>query len=79
MLRKISFVAVILLSSCEVKYCWKCTVTANATGGAGATVQNTYTLCDKTKDEIEEVEKAGQASYSANGITSRATTSCTKQ
>jgi hypothetical protein len=78
-MKKIIVFASIILTSCEAKYCWNCTVTAVATGGAGATVQNSYTLCDKTKDEIKEVENAGKASYSANGITSTATTSCTKQ
>ncbi len=78
-MKKIIVFASINLTSCEAKYCWNCTVTAVATGGAGATVQNSYTLCDKTKDEKKEVENGGKASYSANGITSTATTSCTKQ
>ena len=80
-MKRIIYYAILLMTmaGCEAKYCWNCTVTAVATGGAGSTVQSSYTLCDKTKDEIEAVEKAGQSSFSGNGITSRATTSCTKQ
>jgi hypothetical protein len=80
MKRKICYAMLLMsLAACEKKYCWNCTVTAVATGGAGSTVKSSYTLCDKTTDEIKEVESAGQSSFSGNGITSRATTSCTKQ
>ncbi|MBL7717792.1 MAG: hypothetical protein JNL72_03065 [Flavipsychrobacter sp.] len=68
-MRKTLFVfaaALIALSSCKKRNCWRCTtqVTAKNTNWlppSGAAARNTY--CDMTEAEIRQVEKDGTGTH----------------
>jgi hypothetical protein len=63
------------ISSCEKKYCWKCTVMSQSNGGVNYS-QTTTNVCDKTESEIKDYEKAGTMTTRSNGITVYTSTSC---
>lgn len=45
----------LLLSSCEKKYCWRCDVTSNYSGR----VISSPSYCDRTTEEIMKIEDEG--------------------
>lgn len=71
----LSLITIIAFTSCETKYCWKCTVSSQTTTG-GYSSQTITTICDKTKSEAEDFEKAGTSQTTSNGITVVTTTDC---
>ena len=71
-----TLLTLLTLSSCETKYCWKCTVTAQVPGYPQATNTTTTTVCDQTQTEIENYEKAGTMTTTSNGVTVYTTTDC---
>lgn len=68
-------ITILIFTSCETKYCWKCTVSSQTTTG-GYSSQTITTICDKTQSEAEDFEKAGTSQTTSNGITVVTTTDC---
>lgn len=69
-------ITILIFTSCETKYCWKCTISTQATTG-NYSAQSTTTVCEKSKSEIEDYERAGTSQTTANGVTVVTTTNCT--
>jgi hypothetical protein len=67
-----------LLTSCEKKYCWKCTATGQVPGMPSTQNSTTTTVCDQTEDEIRKYEKSGSLTSTSAGTTVVVTTKCTK-
>ena len=70
-----SLITILAFTSCETKYCWKCTISSQATTGNYSS-QTTTTICDKTRTEAEDYEKAGTMTTTSNGISVVTTTDC---
>ena len=68
-------ITIITFTSCESTYCWKCTINSQATTGNYSS-QTVTTICDKTKTEAENYEKAGTMTTTSNGISVVTTTDC---
>ncbi len=78
-MKKIAVILRITLisTSCQKKYCWKCTISSQANGGLSSSTTTT-TVCDKTESEIRDYEKAATMITSSSGITVNTSTRCQK-
>lgn len=78
-MKKIAVLIIITLisTSCQKKYCWKCTISSQANGGLSSSTTTT-TVCDKTESEIRDYEKAATMITSSSGITVNTSTRCQK-
>lgn len=65
---------ILAFTSCETKYCWKCTISTQA---GNYSAQSTTTVCNKSRSEIEDYERAGTMTTTSNGISVVTTTDCT--
>jgi hypothetical protein len=74
----LAFLTLVLVNSCQTKYCWKCMSTGRTNGSTQS--QTTNVLCDMTKSEIENYEKTAtttQTIITSNGsIIVDVTTDC---
>jgi hypothetical protein len=78
-MKKIAVLLIITLisASCQKKYCWKCTISSQANGGAGSS-KTTTTVCDKTESEIRDYEKSATMTTTSGSVTVFTSTSCQK-
>jgi hypothetical protein len=78
-MKKIAVIIIITLisTSCQKKYCWKCTISSQANGGLSSSTTTT-TVCDKAESEIRDYEKAATMITSSSGITVNTSTRCQK-
>lgn len=77
-------IALVSLTSCKKKYCYQCSIVSTIKGGGANSIGTSQaTYCDKTQDEINQIQKDGTRTATAISggvvVTQSLVTSCNKQ